>query len=112
MSYHFLPRRVAAPARIMVLGGMPPMTPTTLFAEAVDPYAQRFSPPGAIYAPYGWGPDFNIGMPFNYTHHLSYERVPVAGARRIGPYYDVLSGSWNGGAEASMQALNGILAVV
>ena len=72
--------------------GMPAFTPTTAFAQAVDPYSGRFSPPGAIYSPYGWGPDFNIGMPFNYTHHIGYERVPVRRARKIGPMYDVLSG--------------------
>lgn len=99
------------------------VTPTTLFAQAVDPYTPRFSPPGAIYAPYGWGPDFNIGMPFNYTHHMGYERVPIPGARRnIGSYYDTLSpqrtgvllGTWSGGYadEASSASLAGILAVV
>ena len=74
--------------------GMPQFTPTTAFAQAVDPYSGRFSPPGAIYSPYGWGPDFNIGMPFNYTHHIGYERVPVPArrTRKIGPMYDVLSG--------------------
>jgi hypothetical protein len=76
------------------------MTSTQLFAESVDPYAQRFSPPGAIYSPYGWGPDFNIGMPMNYTHHIGYERTPVPGARRIGRMYDTLS------------SLGGMLAVV
>jgi hypothetical protein len=101
------------------------MTSTQLFAEAVDPYSQRFSPPGAIYAPYGWGPDFNIGMPFNYTHHLDYVRepVPVAvrraqargvrlGTQPIGPMYDTLSGSWSGSAPASEDFLAGILAVL
>jgi len=76
--------------------GLPSFTPTTAFAQAVDPYSWRMSPPGAIYAPYGWGPDFNVGMPFNYTHHIGYERVPVRRARRIGPMYDVLNGSLAG----------------
>ena len=85
------------------LGQMPsPFTSTTAFAQAVDPYTWRFSPPGAVYAPYGWGPDFNIGMPFNYTHHLDYVRQPVGGmgqlahrirgARPVGPMFDVLPG--------------------
>jgi hypothetical protein len=82
---------------------MPPaFSSTALFAQAVDPYSFRFSPPGAIYSPYGWGPDFNIGMPMNYTHHLDYvpdayavvqqrqRRTPIPGARRIGPMYDTL----------------------
>lgn len=71
--------------------GQPVFTSTTAFAQAVDPYSMRFSPPGAVYAPYGWGPDFNVGMPMNYTHHLAYERVPVPGARRnLGPMMDRL----------------------
>lgn len=82
------------------MGTLPSFSPTTLFAEAVDPYSMRFSPPGAIYSPYGWGPDFNIGMPMNYTHHIGYETVPIAGmgalylkprppgTRPIGPMYD------------------------
>lgn len=108
MSYHRLPS----------LGQMPaPFTPTTAFAQAVDPYTWRFSPPGAVYAPYGWGPDFNIGMPFNYTHHIGYTRTPIPGARRnIGPMYDVLpgmSGSWSGSlGPASNQQLAGVLAVM
>lgn len=115
MSYHRTP----------ALGAMPaPFTPTTAFAQAVDPYTWRFSPPGTVYSPYGWGPDFNIGMPFNYTHHIGYERVPIPGARRnIGTYYDVLPpfsslrGTWSGGApgaplEAPSGSLAGILAVM
>lgn len=111
--------------------GLPQLSPTTLFAEAVDPYAQRFSPPGAIYSAYGWGPDFNIGMPFNYTHHLDYVRTPIPGARRIGPMYDELTpqrtavvlqrrpqamaGSWNGsgpGLSPGGNMLAGILAAL
>jgi hypothetical protein len=72
--------------------GLPTFTPTAAFAEAVDPYSGRFSPRGTIYSPYGWGPDFNIGMPMNYTHHIGYERTPIPGARRVGPMYDQLSG--------------------
>jgi hypothetical protein len=81
--------------------GMPPaFSSTALFAQAVDPYSFRFSPPGAIYSPYGWGPDFNIGMPLNYSHHIDYvpdayatirtRRTPIPGARRVGPMYDTL----------------------
>jgi hypothetical protein len=87
------------------------------------------SPPGAIYSPYGWGSDFNVGMPFNYTHHIGYERVPVrrrrvplAGLprRRFGRLYDVLSGLglWNGGGPdrvdcfISGKALGGVLAIL
>lgn len=76
MSYHGL--------------GLPNVSPTTLFAEAVDPYAMRAGPPGGVYSPYGWGPDFNYGMPMNYTHHIDYVREPVPGARPIGPMYDQL----------------------
>jgi len=98
MSYH------------RALGGpMPTITPTTAFAQAVDPYTARLSPPGAIYSPYGWGPNFNVGMPFNYTHHIGYERTPV----RRG-YYDVLSGSWSGGhpGGGDYRSLAGVLAVL
>lgn len=83
MSYHAL-GLAAAPA----FGPSPGFTPTTAFAQAVDPYSFRYSPPGAIFAPYGWGPDFMIGMPANYTHHIDYQRVPVPGTRPIGPMYD------------------------
>lgn len=121
MSYHRLPTRPGQPAHLFVqrpLGAMPaPFTPTTAFAQAVDPYTPRFSPPGAVYAPYGWGPDFNIGMPFNYTHHIGYERTPVPGARRIGPMYDVLpgvGGTWSGShaGGGGYHSLSGILAVM
>lgn len=90
MSYHGMGQAPQGP---------PNLTSTQLFAEAVDPYSWRNFPPGAVYAPYGWGPDFNIGMPMRYTHHIGYERTPVgktavkpnpAGARRIGTYYDVV----------------------
>ena len=84
--------------------GMPPaFTSTQAFAQAVDPYATRFSPPGSIYAPYGWGPDFNVGMPMNYTHHIGYTREPVRGVRRIGPMYDRV---------VPYPGLSGILAVM
>ena len=66
--------------------GLPSFSSTQAFAQAVDPYATRMSPPGSIYSPYGWGPDFNIGMPMNYTHHIGYVREPVRGVR--GPMYD------------------------
>jgi len=102
-----------------------PFTPTTAFAQAVDPYTWRFSPPGTVYAPYGWGPDFNIGMPFNYTHHIDYVPAPIPGripgARRVGSYYDVLpsagmAGSWSGSGPGDTEghhgALAGILAVL
>lgn len=78
--------------------GLPDFASTSFFAEAVDPYAMRMQPPGSIYSPYGWGPDMNIGMPMNYTHHIGYERAPIPGARRLGPMYDQLgqydSGPW------------------
>lgn len=78
------------------LGSLPAFAPTTAFAQAVDPYSWRMSPPGAIYSPYGWGPDMNIGMPMNYTHHLDYVATPIPGARRnIGPMRDRLPGVGN-----------------
>jgi len=59
--------------------GMPaPFTSTTAFAQSVDPYTWRTSPPGAIYSPYGWGPDMTVGMPMSYSHHINY--VPSMGA--------------------------------
>lgn len=73
------------------LGLLPAISPTTMFAQAVDPYAFSQVPPGSVYAPYGWGPDFMYGMPMNYQHHIGYERTPVPGARRIGPMYDVVN---------------------
>ena len=76
--------------------GQPAFTSTTAFAQAVDPYSFRMSPPGAVYAPYGWGPDFNVGMPMNYTHHLAYERVPVWWRRNLGPMMDRLGDSGDG----------------
>jgi len=89
-------------------GPLPPMTSTQHFAEAVDPYSWRFSPPGAAYAPYGWGPGFNIGMPMNYSHHVGYERVPLPPGT-----YDTLSG-WNGSAPggSSYATLAGVMAVL
>ncbi len=101
MSYH----------RTLGQAPLPPMTPTQFFAEAVDPYAFRFGPPGAVLSPYGWGPDFNIGMPMSYTHHIGYERVPIPGARRIGPMYDELS-PYRTGVRLGNYSLGGILAVV
>lgn len=85
MSYH---RTGLGAPPAPAFGPSPGFTPTTAFAQAVDPYSFRFSPPGAIFAPYGWGPDFMVGMPANYTHHIGYERVPVPGTRPIGPMYD------------------------
>jgi hypothetical protein len=87
---------------------MPPaFTSTQAFAQAVDPYATRFSPPGSVYSPYGWGPDFNIGMPMNYTHHIDYVTTPIpgAGTRRVGRMYDRVAPYPTGG-------LNGLLAVM
>jgi hypothetical protein len=74
------------------LGTLPAFSSTQAFAQAVDPYAARTSPPGSLYAPYGWGPDFNVGMPMNYSHHIGYSRTPVPGARRVGPMYDRVGG--------------------
>lgn len=98
--------------------GQPAFTSTTAFAQAVDPYATRMSPPGSIYSPYGWGPDFNVGMPMNYTHHIGYERTPVRSVRVIGPMYDRVApylgnydqGIFDGGAliDGDMQRLAGI----
>lgn len=128
-------RRVAARSRAALFGlGVAPgfgpapgFTPTTAFAQAVDPYSFRFSPPGAVFAPYGWGPDMMIGMPASYTHHIGYERVPIPGARRnVGTMYDEippyatgvrLSGTWSGGGpgyvtEGSSAQLGGMLAVL
>lgn len=95
--------------------GQPAFTSTTAFAQAVDPYSMRFSPPGAVYAPYGWGPDFNVGMPMNYTHHIGYERVPVPGARRLGPMMDRLSGIgsyYEGDSQALADSGDGLGAII
>jgi hypothetical protein len=80
------------------------------YGGPVDPYVGRFAPPGTIYAPYGWGPGFNVGMPFNYTHHIGYELSP--GYDRVG-----LRGTWSGSQpgyeeEAPSAALAGVLAVL
>lgn len=72
--------------------------------SSTQSYATRMSPPGSIYAPYGWGPDFNVGMPMNYSHHIGYVRTPVPGARRIGPMYDRVAPYLGG--------LSGVLAVL
>lgn len=97
MSYHpSRPQPRRAPVRRGL--GMPSFSPTTTYASAVGPWSQgQFGPRGALYSPYGWGPDFMVGMPFNYTHHIDYVRTPVpGGGRRIGSYYDQLSGSGDG----------------
>jgi len=95
--------------RALGMGPLPPMTSTQLFAQAVDPYSQRFSPPGAVYSPYGWGPGFNVGMPMNYSHHIGYERVPLPPGT-----YDTLSGTWSGGVPggASYAQLTGVIGVL
>lgn len=101
--------------------GMPGVTPTTWFAGGMDPYAARNSPGGSIYAPYGWGPDFMVGMPLNYTHHIDYVQEPmrvvrndranaykrVPGARPLGPMRDTLAiGNYDHGQyEGDMQSL-------
>jgi len=107
--------------------GMPPaFTSTQAFAQAVDPYSMRFSPPGSIYSPYGWGPDFNVGMPMNYTHHIDYVQTPVRGPMydRVNPYlgnYDTSGGIFDGEnvVDGNMQSLadsgdglSGMLAVM
>ncbi len=51
----------------------PVIDPTFAFAQSVDPYTWRASPPGAVFAPYGWG-SMNIGMPAAYGHHIDYVR--------------------------------------
>lgn len=93
------------------LGFAPGFAPSAYFEQAVDPWAARMSPPGVSYEAYGWGPGLNVGLPFNYTRHLGYERVPVV--RRPG-----LAGSWSGsqpGYEAPgnmLAGLDGVLAVL
>lgn len=100
---------------------MPGMAPTTWFAGGMEPFAERLSPAGSIYAPYGWGPDFMVGMPMNYTHHIDYVQEPVRvvradmanarrsvpGARPIGPMRDTLAvGNYDHGQyEGDMQSL-------
>jgi len=71
--------------------GLPSFSSTQAFAQAVDPYATRMARPNSIYSPYGWGPDFNVGMPMNYTHHIGYVREPIMARRPAGvrgPMYD------------------------
>lgn len=88
--------------------GQPPVLSTQMFAEAVDPYSNRFSPPGAIYSPYGWGPDFTVGMPMNYTHHAGYTRERIPGVKRpIGTLFDRLQGlgSYLGGLGSTLVVL-------
>lgn len=113
--------------------GLPNFSSTQAFAEAVDPYSMRMSPPGSVYSPYGWGPDFNVGMPMNYTHHIDYVSDPTAiaaqrrpsGVRgpmydRVNPYlgnYEVQGGGVfeGGGVEGladSGDGLSGLLAVL
>lgn len=83
--------------------GLPAFSSTQAFAQGVDPYATRLARPHSVYSPYGWGPDFNVGMPMNYTHHIGYTREPVAVSRR-GPMYDRVAPYLGG--------LSGILAVL
>jgi hypothetical protein len=59
--------------------GMPNFVPEPAYIQSIDPYAMRFSPPGAEYAAYGWGPGAQIGMPMNYTRHIGYVREPIPG---------------------------------
>lgn len=59
--------------------GMPNFTPEPAYMQSMDPYAQRFSQPGAMYAAYGWGPGAQIGMPMNYSQHIDYVREPIPG---------------------------------
>ncbi len=104
MSYHPTRAHVRPqPRRVLVRRGlgMPSFAPTTTFASGVGPWSQgQFGPRGAAYSPYGWGPDFMIGMPMNYTHHIDYVREPVGRIqgvqRKIGTYFDTLSGSGDG----------------
>lgn len=102
MSYS-RPRRRAA--RRLPLGVVPSPfnTPTFAFAQAVDPYVWRTSPPGAAYQPYGWGPGASIGMPASYSHHIGYERVPLPPGT-----YDTLSGIY---AKATRGGLSGLAAL-
>lgn len=84
--------------------GLPAFSSTQAFAQAVDPYATRMSPPGSIYSPYGWGPNFNVGMPMNYSHHAGYVRTPIPGAHRAAPMRDRVA--------PYLGALSGILAAL
>jgi hypothetical protein len=89
--------------------GMPAFTSTQGFASGIDPYATRMAKPNSIYSPYGWGPDFNVGMPMNYTHHIDYVRDPAVIVRRQpagvrGPMYDRVAPYLGG--------LSGLLAVL
>jgi hypothetical protein len=65
--------------------GMPNFVPEQAYVQSMDPYAMRFSPPGAEYAAYGWGPGAQIGMPMNYSHHLDYVSEPIPGIIRRRP---------------------------
>jgi hypothetical protein len=69
MTYH----------RARALGMMPNFVPEQAYVQSMDPFAQRFSPPGAEYAAYGWGPGAQIGIPMNYTQHIDYVREPIRG---------------------------------
>ncbi len=94
MSYH------------RALGTLPAFSSTQAFAQTIDPYATRLARPRSIYAPYGWGPDFNVGMPMNYTHHIGYVASPAGIAiPRRGPMYDRVVAYPTAG-------LSGILAVM
>ena len=89
----------------------------------MEPFAERNSPAGSIYSAYGWGPDFMVGMPLNYTQHIDYVQEPVhvvrsdranayravPGARPLGPMRDTLAvGNYDHGQyEGDMQSLGG-----
>lgn len=66
------------------LGTLPQFNSTVSFAQSVDPYVARMSPPSALYAPYGWGPGNFVGMPPNYSHHIDYVQQPVRMYDRVG----------------------------
>jgi len=69
MSYHRV-RPLGAPP-------IPNWSPTFAFAQSVDPYLWRASPPGAIFEPYGWHGAMNVGMPMRYSRHIDYVRSPA-----------------------------------
>jgi len=86
MSYRTVRRRVLGLAG----GGPGPGPGMTPFANpnwsqvaALDPYAHA-SPPGTIYAPYGWGPGAPIGLPATYAYHVGYERTPIGPHDHLG----------------------------
>ena len=93
--------------RVRTLGMMPPSPfnmPTTTLHAAINPYTMRSQPPGTLFAPYGWGPGFAIGMPARYSHHIDYVREPLPRGT-----YDTLTGVH--GHVAGGDGLGGLAAI-